>query len=133
MAFLWKNFLKTAQLLISGNTPIDEEHRRASVSRAYYAVFGTVMIFVKNHYSARFTNQFGKNSHNNLIIFLKGSDDQDLFELGNRLGALKERRKDADYEPLAVIDLAFAIDTNEKAQEALFLFEEIKDNPPTYD
>jgi hypothetical protein len=49
------------------------------------------------------------------------SPNQDLYEIGNRLSALKIRREDADYESTATIQQSKVNDSISKAKELVEL------------
>jgi hypothetical protein len=87
MSFDPKNLLVVSEQLSVGDT---EAHVRSHVNRAYYAAFG--------HLKKRLPNiSSGISAHQELINYLRKSNDLTYCEIGRKLEALFKKRKDADY------------------------------------
>lgn len=99
MSFDWLNYVELAlRLLRNREVDIEEAYLRASISRAYYGVFGAL-------WDKRRRPGFGAHAskHYALIMQLRNSADPFDQEVGFALDRLRRARNIADYEPLAVI------------------------------
>lgn len=96
MTFDWLNYVELAsRLLRQREMDIEEAYLRASISRAYYGVFGAIWE------KRRFRAQGSK--HQALIMRLLNSGDPSDEELGSDLDRLRRARNVADYESSAVV------------------------------
>lgn len=96
MTFDWLNYVElTSRLLHQRQIDIEEAYLGASISRAYYGVFGAMWE------KRRFRAQGSK--HQALIMRLLNSGDPSDSELGADLDRLRRARNVADYESSAVV------------------------------
>ncbi len=91
-------YLELAEALISDQSDyLDDEARfRSAISRAYYSAFCLTRLKVTVEYNYRQTR---KNSHQNLINFLRNfQDNMQLTKIRMDLGKIRDYRTEADYE-----------------------------------
>ncbi len=99
MTFNWREFLDVANELagVATTRPAAglDARRRAAVSRAYYAVFGTLR-------ADRGVSQArsGGNPHRALVNHLVRSDDAMSQAAGRTLDRLRQLRNRCDYDPV---------------------------------
>lgn len=98
MSFDWTDFLALAEKLSDApQTPGPEEAcLRSSVSRAYYAMFKTVLSFAETEtgYEPR---EYGSD-HVALPLHLQDSSDGSCVDIGIKLDRLRLNRRQADYD-----------------------------------
>jgi len=91
MTFDWIGYRELAYSLIYDSTVAGESRCRTAVSRAYYYAFHTVQTFmIKRH---GYSLQASGAHHQELVNKTMAVDKR----LGNDLGKLLQRRRDADY------------------------------------
>jgi uncharacterized protein (UPF0332 family) len=86
------DFIKTANNLKNSR---EESDRRSSVSRAYYAVFNYVKLYLE---SCGINIPKDSSAHIKIPIYLKNSGLQNAKQVGKSVGDLKDNRIDADYK-----------------------------------
>jgi hypothetical protein len=90
-----EDFFKTAELL---NSHRDEEANvRTSISRSYYGIFLYFREYLSKHGICK-TKKPKEQVHDFLRDVLRYSNSTEGSILGDILGDLSQRRKDADYE-----------------------------------
>ena len=98
MSFNWSDYLTLAQELTSEsiNSPIEEAHLRAAISRAYYAAFCTARNFLseKDGYSP----PGGTNVHRDVVDKFEASSDMTRRKVGALLHSLRGIRNIVDYQ-----------------------------------
>jgi len=95
MSFNWLGYLNTAQELMNKVDEFSDQEAiyRASVSRAYYAVFCLARNYVKDNDKTEF---YG-NDHQRLQDYLIGHAYKPRKTIGKRLRDLHQHRIKADY------------------------------------
>jgi uncharacterized protein (UPF0332 family) len=122
MSFDWREFLNFAESISSNDLP---SYNRSGISRAYYAVFGYARLFCVAENLIRQSDLKSYKIHAIVVDALKDSDDEFLFEIGARIEALKNRRKEADYEAFSRdVSNKHLLDTIKKSHEVLDLISE---------
>ncbi len=100
MSFDWSEYLILAQELTSTsiNSPIQEAHLRAAISRAYYAAFCKARnyLFYKDGYST----PGGINVHWDVVDKFEASSDMTRRRVGALLRSLRGIRNIVDYEEI---------------------------------
>jgi uncharacterized protein (UPF0332 family) len=96
MSFDWANYLALAEQLMTkaGQFPDQESLYRSVTSRAYYACFGLVRNYLRDHDHQEF---YSGNVHQALQIYLKNHPHQLRRKIGNQLEKLHQHRIKADY------------------------------------
>lgn len=99
MTFDWRDYLDVATELMSprldGGAASDEARQRAAISRAYYAVFGSL---VREHLKS---GRGGRgNPHQALVDALTVSPDPGATRLAGQLSRLRVLRNQCDYDDL---------------------------------
>jgi hypothetical protein len=81
----------------SGKSMIGESEtgNRNAVSRIYYGVYHTGLLFARAHLG--FTYDAGYSMHKQLILFFKTSNDRKLKVIGRQIEKLRNSRNEADY------------------------------------
>jgi hypothetical protein len=97
MSFDWLEYLALAEEL-TGNAPsapiTTEARQRASVSRAYYAVFVSARNFARDKHSAKFD---ADKAHAKLPDWFMARPDDESKQIGSDLHRLRLDRNKADY------------------------------------
>ena len=106
MSFDWSQYFDVSRELAeqakNAPAPLQEARLRASISRAYYAVFGKARYYLRRH--DRITEVLiGSNGERiNIHQFVReqfmNRGDQDYLEIGEALDRLSQYRNIADYE-----------------------------------
>ncbi len=104
MSFDWVSYVELAARLINQReSDIEEAYLRASISRAYYGVFGTLWdqkgTSLRTHGS----------KHHALIMSLQNSADLSDRKTGVDLDRLRRARNIADYEMKAKVTVQRAL------------------------
>jgi uncharacterized protein (UPF0332 family) len=86
------DFIETANNL---KNSCEESDRRSAVSRAYYAVFNYVKLYLE---SCGIKIPKDSSAHIKIPIYLKNSGIQNAKRVGKSIGDLKDNRIDADYK-----------------------------------
>jgi len=123
MSFDWDEYLNLAKELAkeAGPIPCDEARARASVSRAYYAVFHNSLSLIEK-YGGLPKDQISMHSFVKTWFFDKGRKIRALKEIGELFKNLKDDREHADYHGVLPPD-SLDID-NEKAVQVIVDSEE---------
>ena len=115
MTFQWSTYVELAsRLLQDRRSDLEEAYLRASISRAYYGVFGAIWDKRGQRIAARYGSK-----HQRLIMHLLNSPHPVDQKVGAALERLRKARNLADYEGLAVI-------TSRRARKALNLASSIQ-------
>lgn len=85
------DFVDSAQIMIGKN----EIGNRNAVSRAYYSVYHTGLLFAFG--CLGFTYKRGASMHKQLIDFFKNQDKKNLKIIGRQMEKLRNARNEADY------------------------------------
>jgi len=96
MGFDWEKYLELAQYLHKNSEtfPDKEACCRAAVSRAYYAAYGVVCVYIRNIDGEAFR---GGDSHKRIQMHLTKSGDEKKRTIANQLKMIHTNRKKADY------------------------------------
>ena len=86
-----EDFATLAEEIVKGGTPA---HCRTAIGRAYYSAFTTAFLLLKK--DIRFPKTGDK--HTKVRHYLANCGDQAMLEVSSKLGDLKDRRTQADYE-----------------------------------
>jgi hypothetical protein len=106
MSFDWNDYLKFASItkqlaeIEDKEMPfysISKAAHRASISRAYYAVFGIACDFVLEHRSHEILLSKSPSVHGELIDYFKRSSGTNERKIGKLLDDLRRNRNLADY------------------------------------
>lgn len=106
MSFDWSQYFDVSRELAQQDknapAPLQEARLRASVSRAYYAVFGQARNYLRKHDRIRevLINSNGERINIHRFVreqFINGAN-QDYQEIGETLNRLSEYRNIADYD-----------------------------------
>jgi uncharacterized protein (UPF0332 family) len=102
MNFNWEEFLEVARDLAKAadaqTSPQKREAmRRSSVSRAYYAVFGAALRWLRANHPDHPLPAHGE-IHQSVIDFFGFSGDETSREVSKLLRRLRQRRNEADYQ-----------------------------------
>jgi hypothetical protein len=90
VSFDWKTFLACAETLAKAQ---DEAAKRSAISRAYYAAYNVVRVFL------HVIPPPNSDSHNLVWEAALNDNRREVQNLGTKGNRLKKRRKSADYEP----------------------------------
>jgi hypothetical protein len=98
MSFDWSEYLTVAQELTSKsiNSPIQEAHLRAAISRAYYAAFCKARNYLS--YKDGYSTPGGINVHWDVVDKFETSSDMTRRKVGALLRGLRGIRNIVDYE-----------------------------------
>ena len=98
MSFKWSDFLVVADVLTqdASDLPYNEAFYRIAISRAYYAAFCTMRNFLRD--KGELLPSDKGDVHNEIIDWLRKSNDSERKTMGNRLNQLRAARNSADYE-----------------------------------
>jgi len=98
MSFDWSDYLTLAQELTSEsiNSPIEEAHLRAAISRAYYAAFCTARNFLSD--KDGYSTPSGTNVHWDVVDKFETSSDTTRRKVGVLLRSLRGIRNIVDYQ-----------------------------------
>lgn len=88
MSFNPKEFIAISKELENGES---EAHFRSIINRAYYGSFGYLKIRLP-------ISSNGSSVHQDVISFLKKSQDPECMKIRKKLEDLFKKRKEADYE-----------------------------------
>ena len=101
MGFKWEKYLELAQYLYNNSEkfPDKEACCRAAVSRAYYAAYGTVCVYIKNTDDKNFD---GGDCHQKIKQHLKNSGNRSKRTIANQLNMILQNRKKADYDDVII-------------------------------
>jgi hypothetical protein len=132
MSFDWSQYLDVAQKLAEQGKkapfPLQEARYRASISRAYYAVFGKARYHLRHYDRMQEPNPLvGSNGERiNIHQYVResflSSSDKDRKELGLTLDRMIQNRNIADYDlhHIMLKNLSFTVQVSLKwAKEAL--------------
>lgn len=120
MSFDWATFLACAETLAQAP---DEAAKRSAISRAYYATYNVVRVFL------RVTPPPGSDSHKLVWDTAMRDPRKEVQSLGRKGERLKTRRRSADYEP-TFNDLGWnTSDTLEVARRIIEAVETLKKPP----
>ena len=86
-----QDFMTSGRLMIGES----EIGNRNAVSRIYYSVYHTGLIFARCHLG--FTYETGRSMHKQLIDFFKSCDSKNLKVIGRQMEKLRNARNEADY------------------------------------
>ena len=106
MSFDWSQYFDVSRELAeqakNAPTPIQEARFRASISRAYYAVFGQARDYLRRHDHIREVLIGSNGERINIHQFVReqfiNRADQDYQEIGETLDRLSGYRNIADYD-----------------------------------
>lgn len=116
MNFRWETLLELAQSLAqeaeNEPLPMREAMRRASISRAYYAVFNVAARWLREQYPHHALPTHGE-IHQSVIDFFNWSSAAEHRQIGRLMERLRTARNQADYKN-QIADLP------ETTQRALF-------------
>ncbi|HXF49100.1 MAG TPA: hypothetical protein VNL73_06715 [Verrucomicrobiae bacterium] len=103
MAFDWALYVKLADELIKyqRTTSYSEAYLRTSISRSYYGVF----CIARNFLVTAGTTIPRANTHKSVREEYLSSSDRPKQIIGKNLGRLWRKRKNADYENIAFINI----------------------------
>lgn len=106
------------------NYSSDEEYQRSSISRFYYACFGSS----REYYEKAFRRILStKDAHKTLIIELKNSPFIEEQHLGKKLKKLRAQRNRADYNKKSQ---NFAVEKSKRTVEDIFsILSDLKKHP----
>ena len=90
MSFDWKTFLACAETLAKAQ---DEAAKRSAISRAYYAAYNVVRVFLQ------VIPPPNSDSHAHVWNAALSDSRREVQTLGTKGNRLKKRRRSADYEP----------------------------------
>jgi uncharacterized protein (UPF0332 family) len=98
MSFNWSDYLTLAQELTSEsiNSPLEEAHLRAAISRAYYAAFCTARNFLSD--KDGYSTPGGTNVHRDIVDKFEASSDMTRRKVGALLRSLRGIRNIVDYQ-----------------------------------
>ncbi len=113
-----RQFLEVAAELLEG---AHEGHWRSAVSRAYYATFHASRDLLVQ---CRFTVPETERAHAYLRMRLMNSGHPDVVQAGKRLDDLRKTRNRADYDLHHDFDHTDAVDSFQRAEDAVRLLEE---------
>ncbi len=139
MSFDWSQYLAVARELAeqakSAPLPLQEAKYRASISRAYYAVFGKARYHLRHNDKIQEPNPLvGSNGeriniHQYVREIFMNSSDQDRTEVGLALNRMVQNRNIADYDlnHIMLKNLSFTAQVTLKwAKEALIALNRIQ-------
>jgi uncharacterized protein (UPF0332 family) len=121
--FDWPNYLNLSRTL---NESTDEASLRASVSKAYYAVFNMSRNKLIELDTSYVENKYG-DSHRDIINKFKNNDKQVAKSLAVHLNKLKQKRVNSDYKESFNVDQRYSADAIKTAEliiEKLSLIDE---------
>ena len=106
MSFDWSQYFDVSRELADqardAPAPLQEARLRASISRAYYAVFGQARDYLRRHDRIREVLIDSNGDRINIHQFVRqqfiNRADQDYQEIGETLDRLSEYRNIADYD-----------------------------------
>ncbi|MDM8514753.1 hypothetical protein QUF76_01010 [Desulfobacterales bacterium HSG16] len=96
MGFKWEKYLELAQHLYNNSEkfPDKEACYRAAVSRAYYAAYGIVCVYIRDTDGEKFD---GGDCHYKIKQYLRNSGNKSKRTIANQLQMVQDNRKQADY------------------------------------
>lgn len=123
MSFDWSEYVDVAQELATqakSNSPHQEANQRASMSRAYYAVFGKARDHLRRYDKIREPNPLVDSNGNRINIHayvreqFKNSAEADRQEVGLALERMIKYRNAADYDLTNIVlnNLPFTTEAN---------------------
>lgn len=112
-----QDFLTSGKLMIGES----ETNNRNAVSRIYYSVYHTGLIFARCHLG--FVSMSGRSTHKQLIDFYKSCDSKNLKVIGRQIEKLRNARNEADYNLESYVSPA---DAREDLRSALQIISQIK-------
>src|SRR3954452_9803990 len=96
MSFIWENFLSVAETLSNAGIGVDREAcLRSSVSRAYYAAFGSARSRAREK---RLRTRQSAAEHGEVSVFFAQQYGDAGEEIAKLLGRLRTNRNAADYD-----------------------------------
>ena len=106
MSFDWSQYLDVSRELAdqarNAPAPLQEARLRASISRAYYALFGQARNYLRRHDHVQEILIDSNGQRINIHRFVReqfiNQADQDYQEIGEALDRLSEYRNIADYD-----------------------------------
>jgi hypothetical protein len=120
VSFDWATFLACAETLARAQ---DEASKRSAISRAYYAAFNVVRVFL------RVTPPPGSDSHKIVWDAALHDSRREVQSLGRKGERLKERRRSADYFP-TVDNLNWCADNTIEVARTIIAAVETLRRPP---
>jgi uncharacterized protein (UPF0332 family) len=118
MAFNWELYIDLSKELIEGQrgkgTP-QEAHLRTAISRAYFGIY----CLARNYLEEKGNAIPGKDSHKTVREAFLESGNKLGIQIGDALGRLFKKRKDADYGNDVMIDFSEATMAYQMAFRAL--------------
>ena len=107
MSFNWVLYIELSKELIEaqrGKDPPQEAHLRSAISRAYYGIY----CLARNYLEFKGNAITEKDSHRAVRDAYLSSGNRQKIKIGDDLGRLHRKRKEADYENDAKIGFAEA-------------------------